>query len=301
VTSYPKLGVLILNYNGERWLPPLYRSIAAQGYPDVHVYLVDNASDDQSIRITERNHPEVTILSMPRNLGYCAAYNAASPRAMADGCEWLAWVNSDVLLEKDCLLNLVHAGEADPGIGIAGPAFLEWEGDGPNAYMRGNHPRAIAAMQARSGAPIDVAWVEGSVLMVKRHCFRTVGPLDPFLYMFWEEADFCRRARRCNFRVVLVPNAWARHYGGGAWTGATLQARRRWLLTRNQYIYEWANPDQPFWENTRDFLRLFGVRAKQEMHSASALLAEFVMFGKVLREFGDVRRKWLRDRAMIIP
>lgn len=96
--QWPTLGILILNHNGRRWLAPLYRSIQANEYPDVRVYLVDNASADDSIKMTLRDHPEVTV-RMPQNFGYCMAYNLAIPYAVADGCEWLIWANNDVLLE----------------------------------------------------------------------------------------------------------------------------------------------------------------------------------------------------------
>ena len=50
----PRLGILVLNYNGQKWLSPLFRSIQSNGYPNVRVYLVDNASEDDSIRETLR-------------------------------------------------------------------------------------------------------------------------------------------------------------------------------------------------------------------------------------------------------
>ena len=144
---HPRIGILILNYNGAQWLPPLYRSIQANEYPNALVYLIDNASYDGSVEVTLRDHPEVTVLRMPRNLGYCMAYNLAMPYAFADGCDWIIWSNNDVLLEPDCLNILSRACLENDGIGVAGPAFLTWDGDAPNAYMMGNHRRAIDAMK----------------------------------------------------------------------------------------------------------------------------------------------------------
>ena len=76
---------MILNYNGAHWLAPLYEAIRRQTADGLRVYLVDNASDDESIALTQTNYPEVTVLRMPANLGYSMAYNAAMPRALADG------------------------------------------------------------------------------------------------------------------------------------------------------------------------------------------------------------------------
>ena len=80
-SALPKIGIMILNQNGERWLSPLYHSIKKQNYAALNVYLVDNASTDGSVRITGTQHPDVTILRLSKNAGYCMAYNLAMPIA----------------------------------------------------------------------------------------------------------------------------------------------------------------------------------------------------------------------------
>lgn len=295
--DYPKIGIMILNHNGMQWLKPLYRSVKDDEYPNTRVYLVDNGGNDGSIEMTAREHPEVTILSLPRNLGYCMAYNLAMPYALADGCEWLIWSNNDVLLEPGCLRNLAAACRAHRGIGVAGPAFLAWQGNEPNAYMKGNHARAIGAMQARSEIPIDVDWVEGSFLMVSRSCLEKTGFLDPFLFAYWEEADFCRRARFQGYRVILVPNALARHFGGASWGCTDLRDYRRQLLGRNSYIYRLANPERSFARNLLSGLYHFCLRAKEAVASLSGVGSEIRLFIQMLSEMAAIHRKWANDRA----
>ncbi len=209
------IGVLILNHNGRQWLPPLFHSIRRNGCQSVRIYLIDNCSTDGSVESTLRDHPDVTVIRMPMNLGYCMAYNLAMPHAFAHGCEWVIWANNDILLEPGCLMDLAKAVQSDPAIGVAGPAFLCWDSEEPNYYMKGKNPALISAMKARSSRPVDVDWVEGSFLMVSRDTVEKSGPLDPCFFAFWEEAEFCRRVRYSGKRVVLVPGAWVRHYGGG--------------------------------------------------------------------------------------
>src|SRR5450756_29513 len=126
-TPRPTIGILILNRNGKKWLPTIYDSIRLNVCPNVRVYLVDNASDDGSVEVTVDKYPEVTILRLPQNLGYCMAYNLAMPYAFADGCEWVIWANSDILLEPGCLTELTWAAQSHQRIGVLGPAFLAWE------------------------------------------------------------------------------------------------------------------------------------------------------------------------------
>jgi GT2 family glycosyltransferase len=293
----PKIGIMVLNYNGIRWLDPLYRSLRADGYPLARVYLVDNASDDGSVEKTVSEHPDVTVISLPRNLGYCMAYNLALPYAVADGCEFLVWANNDILLEPGCLGKLAAACAGRSDIGVAGPAFKAWEGDEPNPYMTGNHPEAIPAMRAGSEVPIDVDWVEGSFLMVSRACLKKTGFLDPFLHDYWEEADFCRRARHQGYRVVLVPNAVARHFGGATWNSSSLRGHRQRLLVRNSYIYRLADPRRGFSRNLLSALHHFAVCAKAGLVSLPRLCGEIRLFARVLLEAPRIHRKWADDRA----
>jgi len=294
------VGILILNQNGKRWLPILYDSISPQGYPHVRVYLVDNASTDGSIELTLKNYPEVTVIRMPKNMGYCMSYNLAMPYAFADGCDWVIWANNDTRLEPGCLNELVRVALADPRIGVVGPAFLEWEKDEPNYYILGNHPNAVPAMRKLGSEPMDVDWVEGSFLMVSRRCAEAVGPLDPLLFLYCEETDFCRRARYQGWKVLLVPNALARHYAGGSSEG-NYEIRRamNWLQTRNYYIYHLANPFQRFSRNMLGTVHLFGVKVKEHLtnHSPASIFFETRVSLFILRNLRTVFLKWQRDRA----
>jgi GT2 family glycosyltransferase len=296
--SRPRIGVLILNRNGKKWLPGIYDSIRFNVCPNVRVYLVDNASDDGSVEVTLDRYPEVTILRLPQNLGYCMAYNLAMPYAFADGCEWVIWANNDIKLEPGCLNELAQMATADPRIGILGPAFLAWERDEPNYYMLGNHPYAIPAVEARSRDPIDVEWVEGSFLMVSRECVQSVGPLDPYLFFYWEETDFCRRSRFKGWRVVLTPSALARHYAGG-WSQALEENRitANKLQSRNYYVYKLVNPFSGFTYNVVDAVHLLLVNIKQcVIEKPSLAFFHLQIFGKVLANLPTLYRKWARDR-----
>jgi GT2 family glycosyltransferase len=90
----PKIGIFVLNHNGQKWLPTIYQSIREQSYPQAKMYLVDNASTDSSVERTQKEFPEVTILRMPSNLGYCMAYNLAMKQAFADDCSWVIWATT---------------------------------------------------------------------------------------------------------------------------------------------------------------------------------------------------------------
>ena len=293
-----KVGILILNHDGRDWLPTAYDSIFAQGFRETAVYLVDNDSKDDSVELTRDKYPEITVIRMPRNLGYSMAYNLAMPHAFADGCDWVIWANSDIRIEPGCLRELTRAAQGYQRIGVLGPAFLAWESNEPNYYIFGNHPRAIPEIEACSREPIDVAWVEGSLLMVRRECVETVGPLDPYFFMYWEEADFCRRARSEGWRVVLIPSALARHYGGGSSSnGREIGKLTNSLRLRNYYVYKLTDPFKHFAVNILEALHLFLVTAKQSLAGEPrAFHFNIKVFIGILKDFRKIYRKWARDR-----
>jgi hypothetical protein len=299
--SVPVIGLMVLNFNGVQWLSPLFDSIRGNGYPRLRIYLVDNGSDDGSVESTLGGHPDVTVIRIPENLGYAMAYNLATPRAFADGCEWVVWANNDVLLETGCLAELTRAVQSDLKIGVAGPAFLCWDSDEPNYYMRGKCPQLIPAMAARSSHPHDVDWVEGSFLMVSRITAEAVGPLDPRFFAFWEEADFCRRARYAGKRVVLVPSARVRHRGGMTFSVGRPRTLRDWLQSRNYYIYKLTDPGRSFTRNLISTARLFATNIKSGAgNSPSKVWHEFRAFSAVLMHAGEWHQKW-SDGCRHIP
>jgi GT2 family glycosyltransferase len=296
------IGLMVLNHNGKHWLWPLFDSIRCNGHPGARIYLVDNCSNDGSTESTLRSHTDVTVIRMPENLGYGMAYNLAMPRAFADGCDWVIWVNNDVLLEPGCLQELDRAVHSDSEIGVAGPAFLSWDSDEPNYYMEGKHPELIPAMKARSSIAVDVDWVEGSFLMASRNAVERVGPLDPHFFAFWEEADFCRRVRHSGMRVVLVPSARARHYGGMSFSRETNRALREWLQARNYHIYKLTDPNRSFAGNLMASARLLAtnIRSKGKNSPAAAFL-ELRAWASALMKAGILYRKWMHDRHHIPP
>lgn len=298
--AFPCFGILILNMNGLRWLPGLYDSLRADGYSEKRVYLVDNGSTDGSQQLTRQRYPEVKVLQMPSNMGYCMAYNLATQIAFEDGCEWAILQNNDTLVAPGWLDCMAAAATGDSGIGVMGPVFRDWSSDGPNYFMQARHPNVVPFMEDGSRSPVDCDWVEGSAFAVKRECFDDVGPLEPDLFIYWEETDFCRRAIYRGWRVVIVPGAVARHYGGGdTSSGAVPSVNFNALKTHNNYVYVLCDPNTSFARNLFNVFYLYLVVMKSALRSQSPLSQAWRMtkvFGSFLAGLPKWRAKWTRDQ-----
>lgn len=253
-----KLGIQILNYNGMRWLPALLHSLKQEAIPGQRIYVVDNASSDESLQYVATDHPDVAIIRHAENLGYAEAYNRAIPLAFADGCDWVCLQNTDTVVQTNWLRPIVAAA-ADPTIGIMGPVFTEWHSNRPNYYMNGRCRDIIPHMTDSSQVPSDRDWVEGSSLFLRRECFEQIGGLNPLYFMYWEEADLCRRVRHADWRVVIVPGSVCKHFAGGSAT----QSGPGFLQLRNHFIYQLTDPFHGFARNVFSAGRLGLTYLKQ--------------------------------------
>lgn len=234
-------------------------SLKASAIPDQLIYVVDNASTDDSLAWLRIHHPDVRIIQHTENLGYAEAYNRAIPEAFRDGCDWVCLQNTDTIVEKDWLAPMVAAAK-DPAIGIMGPCFKSWDNEEPNYYMQGRCADVIASMNQATAAPVDRDWVEGSALFLRRECFEQTGGMNPLYFMYWEEADLCRRARHEGWRVVIVPGSLCRHFAGGS----AQQTGPGFLQLRNHFIYKLTDPFHGFARNVAAAARLSLTYFKQQ-------------------------------------
>src|SRR3989344_304337 len=116
-----KIGIILVNYKeyARRFLAECRDSLRAQNYQKelIRVYIVDNASSDESFNYLKKNYPEAKVIARPDG-NYAAANNAGIKAAIEDGCEYFVIANMDTKFDPDWLVELAKAIESDPEIGI---------------------------------------------------------------------------------------------------------------------------------------------------------------------------------------
>ena len=232
-----RLSIVIASFNTRELLERALRSIEAHAPRAGHeTIVVDNASADGSADMVAARFPGVRLVRNPANLGFAAASNRAL--ALARG-EYVFLMNSDAELVPRTLDRLVDALDADPTIGIVGPT--ERLADGTRypticpfpglvfvvlshlgLRRRFNRSRLINPIRAvweraqASGEPVDVDWLSGASLLVRRAVLDEAAGFDEGFFFYMEETDLCRRARGRGWRVVFVPSAEIIHHGGAS-------------------------------------------------------------------------------------
>ena len=214
----PSIAVLILNWNGQSLLEKYLPSVINLDHPSLNVCVIDNGSTDDSVQFLAESFPTVQVITLNENLGFAPAYN----KAVADiNADILVLLNNDVEVRTDWLSALVQPLIEDTQIGITGSKLYFADGNTlqhagaalsyPRATGRHRFYRETDAGQADELCAID--YVTGAAMAVHRRVLDKIGFFDAtFAPMYFEEVDFCFRAKQAGFRVVYVPRSIAIHH-----------------------------------------------------------------------------------------
>lgn len=218
---YPRVITVILNTNRRDDTIACLRSLRQSDYKNHSVIVLDNASTDDSVAAIQDCFPDVQIIQLAQNRGYAGNNNVGITAAMEQGADWVFVLNEDTTLAPDCLSQLVDAAQQDPRIGVVGPMVYHY--DDPRTIQSAGGQldhhwasRHIAQNEPDRGhfdRPRNVDWISGCAILVRRQVVEEVGALDERFFYYWEETEWCLRARRAGWRVVHVPTAKLWHKG----------------------------------------------------------------------------------------
>jgi len=264
--TQPPVTVIVLNYNGARWIERCLQSLTETRYENFKVILVDNASADSSVEIVTTRFPQVEVIQNAANLGFSDGNNIGIKKALASCAKYIVLLNPDTIVEPEWLSELINAGEKTSDAGILGAVQLGYESDEFNSWTVNALSKHLAELaepgSARPWIPVD--WVEGACFAVKSQVFEAIGLLDPIYTAFYEEIDFCRRAACRGFQTAVVPRSRIHHHRGGIWqSDARLRRRRDYLCDRSQFIYNLTEPRRSLFYNTGWYLVTLATKAKE--------------------------------------
>jgi hypothetical protein len=228
------LSVIIVNWNAGRALDDCLASLfASKPVEALEVLLVDNASTDGSQARAARDYPGIKILQNAENRGFAPGANQGLECAVG---ELMLLLNPDAMLQPSTISLLVDFMNGHPEAAVVGPRLLNpdgtvqgsarrdpspWTGlfgrDAPLTRLFPNNPvsrRELPNLCHVGDAPLEVDWISGACLLVRRAAYEQVGGLDERFFLFWEDADWCRRFRRAGWKVYYLPTAVGTHRVG---------------------------------------------------------------------------------------
>jgi hypothetical protein len=221
------LSILIVNYKtGEMTSECVARYKQVLAGCDHEIIVIDNHSQDDSVGIIRKNHPDVRVVECHTNLGYGGAVNQGAKAATG---KYLLISNSDVFIRENPVDGLVRFYEENRA-GILGirlvrpdssvqrsfgyfptPLLVVFSEVGPFKYINHRHFNAYAAIKAEHPPTQRVDWVTGAFMFISRDNFVKLGGFDEAFFMYYEDVDLCKRASAMGLATCYVAEYAALH------------------------------------------------------------------------------------------
>lgn len=269
-----RVAVVILNYRTPELVLEGLRSVAPQLGPEDTVVVVDNQSGDGSLeRIAAgleaaAGDADVRLVQSPVNGGFSAGNNLGVRAVRARAYLLL---NSDATLEAGAVERLWKVLEDEPDVGLVSPRLRSPAGEAQANCFRRHTPVSELLLAARTGpvqrlldrwtvalppaATCEPEWTSFAAVLIRREVFEQVGLLDEGFFMYFEDVDFCLRAREAGWRLRHEPAAVAvhRHAVSSQMESLTRSRRRRpayYYAARRRYFSKTLGPAGPLLANT---------------------------------------------------
>jgi GT2 family glycosyltransferase len=234
-----KIGIILVNYKdyAERFFGDCRDSLRAQNYPDFKIYIVDNASSEESRKYLKENFSEAEIIINKNNDGFAKGNNDGIKAALADGCEYAFLLNMDTVIEPEAISEMIKTAETDEKIGAVQTRLMitlqchscesrnlfsldgkinslgnithflgfgyclgygeEWDGE--------------KSQIANRKSQIEIMYPSGAAVLFKKAALNEVGLLDEEYWMYNEDQEIGWRLWLAGWKCILAPEAVVYH------------------------------------------------------------------------------------------
>ena len=246
------ITVIVVNYNVKEYLANLIDSVTKASHSlNIEIFVVDNASADQSKELITGMYPDVTYIYNQKNLGFGKANNQAIPQARGT---YTLLVNPDVLLSEDTLTTLYDYMEHEPDCGACGCKILKPDGSFAPESRRsiptiGSALAKVSGLsalfpQSRIFSKYHLGWLDedstesvpvisGSFMFYRTPVLKKLGGFDERFFMYGEDIDLCYRTTKAGYRIDYVPTTSVIHFKGQS----SRQNSRRYIKSFNEALY----------------------------------------------------------------
>jgi GT2 family glycosyltransferase len=242
----PKIAVVILNWNGRKFLEQFLPAVLQTTYPGYDLIVADNGSTDDSVSFLEKQYPAIRIIRLAENYGFCKGYNEALKQVTAD---YYVLLNSDVEVTPGWLEPMVTLLQSDPSIAACQPKLLsfrnktqfEYAGAAGGWLDKYGYPftkgRVFDTCEEDHGQydqSEPIFWASGAALFIRSAVYHEMQGFDEYFLFHQEEIDLCWRIQLAGYKIYSCPSSVVYHVGGG--TLLRSNPRKTYLNFRNNKI-----------------------------------------------------------------
>ena len=220
-----ELSIVLVNYNAGDFLVRCLRSVfLAKDYLDLDVWVVDNASEDESLVNAIKEFPQVHFIKNEENIGFGAANNQALRQIKT---EFILTLNPDTEVKKDTLSFMVSYMKDHPEVGAATCKAIKSDGELDWAYHRGfptpwasflyfflKNGRLYHLDKCDMAKPHEVDAISGSFFFTRKSVLDKIGLFDEDYWLYAEDLDLSFRVKKAGFKIMYVPGVEVIHFKG---------------------------------------------------------------------------------------
>lgn len=276
--------IIILNWNGYDDTLECVRSCLNQDYQPATIVIVDNDSDDDSESRLRAQFPQLVILQAGANLGYAGGNNLGIRYALEQNADYIWLLNNDTIIDTKALDELMGAAAIYPESGMIGSKILYYSEPSVINYAGGRIDADLGLSEhigiyERDNHQFDVlsetGYITGCSLLVKRSVVERIGYMDESYFLYFEESDWCLKAKTHGFSLLYVPASIVYHKESVSTrkvSGATT-----YYMTRNRLFFISRNGTDVRWlERFRiDLVSLVKYACKNDFVQVRSMLAAY--------------------------
>jgi len=234
--EYPKVLVVLVNYNGKNLLEKHLDTVIGIKYPSYDISIVDNASKDGSVEYIQSKYPNIYVIESKENLGFGRANNLAVK--MYPDYDFYLFVNNDLDVNPDLISSLVQIALEDDDVAAVGPKILYSKKrddkyvinsagiDIANNYT--GYDRYEGEFNDKKYSVVEeVDALCGACLLVRADLFNMVGGFDNRMFLYYEDVDLCLRLGDLGYKCVYNGNVEVYHDHMGS-TGKLAKRKHDW-------------------------------------------------------------------------
>jgi GT2 family glycosyltransferase len=244
----PRVCTIVLNYNDISNTIETLKSVDELTYENNSLLLVENSTEKEIIEKIRSWFPSLEIIENEGNQGYAGGNNIGMRRAIEMGADYIFLLNNDVMLEKGVLEKLTTAMESAPECAACQPIIAYFH-DNDRIWSAGTemyfgYPRLFwkGKKLQRNGIKMPPFGLVGCALFLRASALKKIGLFDESLFLMQEETDWCIRAVKMGYQLLVVSNAVVYHKVSetlGLFSKTYLYyVGRNWLLVGKRY-YRW--------------------------------------------------------------
>lgn len=225
--SHPSVAIIIVNWNGAQdtvdCIDSLRKINPPAGGQNYKIFLIDNGSSDDSFSRFQSLYAgakDIELIKVNENLGFSGGNNIGIKSALGARFDYILLLNNDTTVEPDFLNELVKVAEGDEKIGIVGPKIYYynepnriWFGGGKFSWFGGGKHLQYDEMDNHPDEtePRKTAYMTGCALLIKSNVIEKIGLLEESFFMYYEDTDWCLRARKDGYKILYAPSAKIYH------------------------------------------------------------------------------------------